>query len=128
MREIAGTGCRKPRPWRLRQRNATAESQSICGAARARQQHVVGRLLVHELTRVLLNQTFLAFDVLQIVERDRRDGRHRLQIAAPLALAPAEGDRRRPVDIWRGGRKHRFEADEHGFGPGQKLFEFVHGW
>jgi hypothetical protein len=76
--------------------------------------------------RPSFDQPFLPIDVFQVVERDRRNGGHGLQVAAPLALAPAKGDRARPIDLRRGGRKHRFQADEHGFGPGQKLFEFVH--
>ena len=53
---------------------------------------------------------FLAVDVLQVVERDVRDGAAPAADSRAPALAPAEGDRRRPVDLGRGGRKQGFQA------------------
>ncbi len=59
-------------------------------------------------------------------KRNRRNCRHRLQIAAPLTLAPAKRNGRAPVDLRRSRRQHAFNARKNRFGARQELFEFVH--
>src|SRR5207302_961399 len=80
----------------------------------AGEEHVVRRLRLHELTRVLLDALDLLVDAAQVGEPDAMHLAHRLQPArissrgsGTAARAPAESDARLPV----GGRRR----------PGQEL-------
>ncbi|MNN15065.1 hypothetical protein D3C81_1281610 [compost metagenome] len=93
---------------------AGLDQRRLAGAARAGQQHVVGRQPVHELARVGDDGILLALDVLQVVQVDRRQLAHRLQVAdiaeQALALAPAERYRLLPVRVVQLRRQPLFEA------------------
>src|SRR5262249_47736335 len=92
----------------------------LAGAARAGQEHVVRRLAVDELPRVLLDALDLLVDAAQVGEPDAVHMPHRLQPprgTAPARRAPAEGDARLPVGL---GRRRRQEL----FQPRQDFLEF----
>jgi hypothetical protein len=98
----------------------------MTGARGTGQQHVVGRAAGDELPGVLRDLLLLRADVLQVVERDRRDVPHRLQVAAAIALAPAEGVAGIPVGRGAGLRQQGFDALQQGFGAGQEGVELGH--
>jgi hypothetical protein len=111
---------------------AGLDERGLAGAARARQQHVVGRAPLHELARVLRDLLFLAADVLQVFQRDVRCVQHRLQMflsARPGTgpATPAEGEAAAPLRLARHGRgQHRLQPRQQVLGAVQELVELVH--
>ena len=101
------------RPFAAYLREHRLDQRRLAGAARAGQQHVVRRQPGDELPRVLRRSRFSAR------RWPRRSSRriacgcaHRLQVAAPAALAPAKRDRRLPVGRRRRRRQQRLDARE----------------
>ena len=80
------------------------DERALAGAARAGEQHVVGRPAGDELAGVALDQRLLPVDALQVGEPDLVRVRDRREPPAAVALAPAERDRRVPVRRRRGRR------------------------
>ena len=103
------------------------DQRRFAGAARAGEQHVVGRPTGDELPRVDVDARLLRLDVAQVGEADRRDARQGLQVAGGAALAPAEGDGGVPVGHRGGGRQQRFEAFQQAFGALQERGQWGQG-
>src|SRR3546814_5957295 len=83
------------------------DDRRLAGAARAGQQHVVGRLSRHELLRVLHERGFLALDAKQLIELH---GLHEFD-RSEFLLVPAKGEVRAHVGSWY--RAARKGSEEH---------------
>jgi hypothetical protein len=86
----------------------TLDDGRLAGAARARQQHVVGGPALEELPRVLLDLVDLRADALQVRQAHAVHVAHGLQPPTrvePGSLAPAKSDARTPV----GGGRRRWQ-------------------
>ncbi|MOA21480.1 hypothetical protein D3C78_1419730 [compost metagenome] len=73
---------------------AGPDQRRLAGAARAGEQHVVGRAALHELLGIARDLFLLPIDVLQIGQLHRADMPHGLEQPAaigPLAVAPGNG-------------------------------------
>jgi hypothetical protein len=106
---------------------AGTNERRLARAARAGQQHVVGRLAFDELLRVARDLFLLDVDFLQRIERHRGHVLHRLEHAvARVAAAVAPGDGRVPVG-GRGQRlrKDRLDAVDELFGALDELLELL---
>ena len=99
------------------------DQRALAGAAGAGHEDVVGGLLVDELLRVALDDAFLAFNVLQVLELDAGHVAHGVEPAARTALAPAER-MGVPVDIGRGGRQPGFKLGQDALGALDEGGEF----
>ena len=105
---------------------AGLDQRRLAGAACSSEQHVVGRLALHELQRVALDLFLLRLDFLEVIQADIRHVPYRLERPVPgRALAIAPGDRLAPVRRRQRLRKDGFDAGEQLRRPLEQLLEFV---
>ncbi len=91
----------QPQPVRRERVQARFHDRRLPGAARAGQQHVIGREPAHELPRVPFDDRHLTLDVPQRIERyqrGRRDRFERRRARPAVETAPAERDSRVEID------------------------------
>ena len=95
----------------------------LAGAARAGEQHVVGRPAGDELARVAVDRLLLRVDRDELREIDGVRMRDGMQEAAAAALAPARRRDAAPVRVRGVGRQQRLDAREDALGAREERVE-----